>query len=253
MLQQAATLDVTIDDDGSNFRLSVRVTNETGHKLPSGYPEGRRMWLNLVAKDRDGVILYESGHYDPSTGYADPGCQDVKIYEIKPGLDSNIASLAGSDPGPSFHFALNNMVYFDNRIPPRGFTNANFEAIQSEPVGYTYSDGQYWDDTQYTLPLNTDTIEVVLYYQTMSKEYVEFLRDENVTNNSGQVIYDLWDTHGKSAPEVMNSLIVDTDSDGMGMAFLTILTIACPCQTMTRLMLTVMALDQPASVMMQTA
>ncbi len=215
MLQEAATLDMTIEDDGNNFLVNVRVTNETGHKLPSGYPEGRRIWLNLVAKDQDGVILYESGNYNPSTGVLtqDP---DVKVYEIKPGLDSNIASVAGSDPGPTFHFALNNKIYFDNRIPPRGFSNANFEAIQSEPVGYTYADGQYWDNTQYTIPLNTDTIEVVLYYQTMSKEYVEFLRDENVTNNSGQVIYDLWNTHGKSAPEVMGSLIVDTDNDADG-------------------------------------
>jgi hypothetical protein len=215
MLQTAATLDMTIEDDGNNFLVNVRVTNETGHKLPSGYPEGRRMWLNLVAKDIDGIVLYESGHYDPSTGVLTQD-QDVKIYESKPGLDSDIASIAGTDPGPSFHFALNNKVYLDNRIPPRGFTNANFVAIQSEPVGYSYSDGQYWDDTQYTLPLNTDTVEVVLYYQTMSKEYVEFLKDENVTNNTGQVLYDLWNTHGKSAPEVMSSIIVDTDSDADG-------------------------------------
>jgi len=215
MLQEASTLDISIEDDGSNFQVNVRVTNETGHKLPSGYPEGRRMWLNLVAKDIDGIILYESGHYDPSTAVLTQDA-DAKIYEIKPGLDSSIATLAGTDPGPSFHFALNNKVYFDNRIPPRGFTNANFEAIQSEPVGYTYADGQYWDETAYTLPLNTDTIEVLLYYQTMSKEYVEFLRDENVTNNAGQVIYDLWNTNGKSTPEVMGSIIVDTDSDGDG-------------------------------------
>ena len=50
----------------------------------------------------------------------------------------------------------------------------------------------------------------------MSKEYVEFLRDENVSNDAGQVLYDLWDTHGKSAPEVMGSVIVDTDSDTDG-------------------------------------
>jgi hypothetical protein len=215
MLQEAAALDVTIRLNGDHYLVDVRVTNETGHKLPSGYPEGRRMWLNLVAKDKDGLVLYESGHYDPSTAVLTRDT-DVKIYEIKPGLDSSIASMAGSDPGPTFHFALNNKIYFDNRIPPRGFTNENFEAIQSEPVGYAYTDGQFWDDTQYAIPLNTDSVEVTLYYQTMSKEYVEFLRDENVTNNTGQVIYDLWNTHGKSAPEVMSSITVDTDNDTDG-------------------------------------
>jgi hypothetical protein len=38
-LTQAATLDVNGD--------TVRITNMTGHKLISGYPEGRRMWLNI--------------------------------------------------------------------------------------------------------------------------------------------------------------------------------------------------------------
>ena len=45
---------------------------------------------------------------------------------------------------------LNNVVVKDNRIPPRGFTNAAFEAFDGAPVGATYADGQYWDDV--TLP-----------------------------------------------------------------------------------------------------
>ena len=44
------------------------MTNNTGHKLPTGYPEGRRMWLNLRAYDDDGELIYESGAYDPATG-----------------------------------------------------------------------------------------------------------------------------------------------------------------------------------------
>ncbi|NRA31585.1 MAG: hypothetical protein HRU11_15155, partial [Parvularculaceae bacterium] len=37
-----------------------------------------------------------------------------------------------------------------------------------------------------------------LRYQLTSKEYIEFLRDENTTNNLGQVIYDEWVANGKS-------------------------------------------------------
>ena len=51
--------------------------------------------------------------------------------------------------GPSFHLALNNVRVKDNRIPPRGFTNAAFAAFDGEPVGATYADGQYWDDVTY--------------------------------------------------------------------------------------------------------
>jgi hypothetical protein len=41
----------------------LKVINLTGHKLISGYPEGRRMWLNIVWKDRSGNIVREDGAY----------------------------------------------------------------------------------------------------------------------------------------------------------------------------------------------
>ena len=42
---------------------------------------------------------------------------------------------------------------------------------------------------------------MTLYYQSTSKEYVEFLRDENTTNTAGQALYDLWTNNGKCPPE----------------------------------------------------
>jgi PKD repeat protein len=120
-----------------------------------------------------------------------------------------VAPVLGLPAGVSFHFVLNNQVYSDNRIPPRGFTNEAFEQIQSPVVGYSYPDNQYWDDTEYHLPAETARVEVTLNYQTTSKEYIEFLRDANVTNDSGQVLYDLWNTTGKSAPVAMASAVED--------------------------------------------
>jgi PKD repeat protein len=216
MLQKAASLTLNVVPNNGGNIATVTVTNETGHKLPSGYPEGRRIWLNLRAVNND-QIVYESGFYDNASGVlyhgqTDPGVPipdyvdpEVKIYEIKPGISAALAAELGLPAGPSFHFVLNNQIYKDNRIPPRGFTNGNFEAIQSPPVNYTYADGQYWDETVYTIPEGASRIEVTLYYQTTSREYVEFLRDENVTNDWGQTFYDLWDSNGKSAPVAMNS------------------------------------------------
>ncbi len=218
MLQLAASMDLTITEMGDHFSATVRVTNETGHKLPSGYPEGRRIWINIVAKDAAGSVIYASGQYDYSTGTLTHDA-DAKIYEIKPGLDNLMAGITELPEGPSFHFVLNNKIFSDNRIPPRGFTNATFAYIQSPPVNYTYADGQYWDDTHYILPITTDSVEITLFYQTLSKEYVEFLRDENVTNEAGNVLYNLWNTHGKSAPEPMQKISTksrpDTDGDGI--------------------------------------
>jgi hypothetical protein len=212
MLQLAASMDLTLIDMEDHFSATVRVTNETGHKLPSGYPEGRRIWINIVARDVADSVIYESGHYDYNTGLLTHD-NDAKIYEIKPGLDNLIAGITELPEGPSFHLVLNNKVFSDNRIPPRGFTNEAFENIQSPPVNYSYDDGQYWDDTHYILPITTDSIEITLFYQTLSKEYVEFLRDENVSNEAGNRMYNFWDTHGKSAPERMKKISTSAFQD----------------------------------------
>ncbi len=202
MLQHAASMNLTVTEQDTGYLAMVQVINETGHKLPSGYPEGRRMWLNVKAYDTTATLIYESGAYDPETGVLthDP---DLKLYEIKPGISEALAPIVDLPAGPSFHFVLNDTIYKDNRIPPCGFTNANFETIQSPPVDYSYADGQYWDDTEYLLPDSAAVMVVTLYYQTTSKEYVEFLRDENVTNDWGTVFYDLWTAHGRSAPVAM--------------------------------------------------
>jgi hypothetical protein len=198
MLQKAAAMELT----ATEFGVVVRVTNETGHKLPSGYPEGRRIWLNVKAYDTGGLLVFESGAYDFSTADLHEDSQ-IKVYEIHPGFSPGLAAALGTIPGKSFHFVLNDTVYSDNRIPPRGFTNSGFESVQSEPVAYTYEDGQYWDDTSYRLPQESDSVVVTLYYQTTSKEYVEFLRDENRTNSAGQDLYDAWVAQGKGPPAVM--------------------------------------------------
>ena len=56
-LSEAATLAVSGN--------TVKVTNLTGHKLISGYPEGRRMWLNIKWYDANAVLLREDGAYGP--------------------------------------------------------------------------------------------------------------------------------------------------------------------------------------------
>jgi len=218
MLQNAATLSA----EQETSQLKVTVTNQSGHKLPTGYPEGRRAWLNIKFKDASQVVIGESGAYDAETGELnhDP---EVKIYEAKPGLDTDTAALVGVNPGPSFHFVLNNKIYKDTRIPPRGFTNANFAPFGGTPIGLGYADGQYWDESAYTIPFGAVTAEVTLYYQSTSKEYVEFLRDENTTDTKGDELYDLWNNNGKCPPEVMVSLSIplspvpligDIDADG---------------------------------------
>lgn len=209
MLSRAATLDIVERD----CRLRVRITNETGHKLPTGYPEGRRMWLSIRFFDDGLNEIVERGAYNGLTG--ELTTSDTKVYEVKLGLDSEAATLTGLPEGPSFHFAVANKVFKDNRIPPRGFTNAAFEEVQAAPVAAAYEDGQYWDNTDFHVPPGAISAEVRLYYQTSSKEYIRFLRDENKSNDAGDVLYDLWESTGMSPPVLMlEQVVVDLTAGG---------------------------------------
>jgi hypothetical protein len=206
LMQKASDMDLSQEDS----QLNVRITNMTGHKLPTGYPEGRRMWLNVKFFDAGGTLIAERGAYDWDT--ADLIENDTKVYEPKFGMTSEMGKLTNLPAGQSFHLVLNNTILLDNRIPPMGFTNAAFEAINSEPVGYTYADGQYWDDTLYDIPDGATQAVATLYHQTSTKEYIEFLRDANVTDDKGQIAYDQWVIGGKSAPLVMDSAMIDIEN-----------------------------------------
>ncbi len=193
LLTNASDLELS----ATSTTVTARVVNESGHKLPTGYPEGRRMWVNARFYDAADALLAEYGAYDSATATL---TLDTKVYEAKLGLDAELAALTGKPEGPGFHFALSNTWYLDNRIPPRGFANAEFAALQAAPVAYSYADGQHWDDTIFDVPASAVRAEVRVYFQTTSREYIEFLRDENTTNAAGQTAYDQWVATGRSAP-----------------------------------------------------
>ncbi len=98
MLQSAATL--SANQVGND--VVVRVTNLTGHKLISGYPEGRRMWLNVRWFDGGDALIHEDGEYGqirtlnfnsvdyPINSIIDPS--STKVYEADMGLDQQWAS-----------------------------------------------------------------------------------------------------------------------------------------------------------------
>jgi hypothetical protein len=60
----------------------LKVINLTGHKLISGYPEGRRMWLNIKWFDAVDVLLREDGAYG---GLVDGSGNAVLVTDPKDG------------------------------------------------------------------------------------------------------------------------------------------------------------------------
>lgn len=203
MMQNAADLFAAAEGG----EVVVRIVNQSGHKLPTGYGEGRRMWINVRFYDSLGNVIDELGAYDTPSATLTTG--DTRVYETHQGLDGAMANLTGLPAAESFHFVLNNVVYKDNRIPPRGFTNAGFASVQAAPVAATFGEEQYWDDTHFAVPSRAVSASVRLYHQTSSREYMEFLRDTNTTNQAGQVAYDQWVLHGKSAPVLMSTVRLD--------------------------------------------
>jgi hypothetical protein len=201
MLRKAARMQAELVGD----QLKVLVINDTGHKLPTGYPEGRRIWINVQFFDSTNNLIQELGAYDQSTAVLTT--TNTTVYEVHPGIGADLALELGMDAGPSLHFVLNNQVYEDNRIPPRGFVNSEFDAFGGAPVGHHYEDGQYWDETFYDLPEGAVRASVRLYYQSTSKEFIEFLRDENTTDSRGQELYDLWAANEKCPPVLMTEAI----------------------------------------------
>jgi hypothetical protein len=90
-LRLAATLSVSGD--------TVRITNLTGHKLITGYPEGRRMWLNVKWYDAADNLVGEDGAYGPlGVTFTNPvdgvpfepqsilDLANTKVYEVHPAI-----------------------------------------------------------------------------------------------------------------------------------------------------------------------
>jgi hypothetical protein len=212
LLQEAALLDISFGKPG---QATLRITNKTGHKLPSGYEEGRRMWINAVFLDSSGKVLKEIGKYaekdDNIFGESvkaptllDP--EQTRVYEILFGISEAQAKKYGVKPGKSFHSVLNDTILKDNRIPPEGFSNAAFREHLSQPVGATYADGQYWDVFELDLPERCRKVVVKLMYQSISWEYLKFLTEENKTDDWGKRIYDAWTKTGKCPPTVIANI-----------------------------------------------
>jgi hypothetical protein len=193
-LGDAATIESVSYDDSSGA-LSFRIVNHTGHKLISGYPEGRRMFINIRAY-AGSTLLREVNPYDDTVGtlrglplYESPDSpplganethDDDLVYEVKQRSD-----LTGESH--TFHMVLATDRTKDNRIPPQGFRIDEAADRMAEPVRdglpdpSLFSAAEYaggWDDVSLTLPAGADRVEVTLWYQTTSREFISFLRNE---------------------------------------------------------------------------
>lgn len=199
MLERAATLEVL----STASVVRVRVINESGHKLPTGHIEGRRVWVNVRFLNKRGEVVREHGRYDESSATLDSG--STTVFEMHVGLSASAAGATGLPPGPTGHMALADTIEKDNRIPPRGWSNAAYAAGGAPAVGAVYADGQHWADVDFAIPPGAVRADARLYYQNTPREYIDHLRDANTTDHWGQTLHSLWTATGRGAPILMAS------------------------------------------------
>ena len=146
LLQSAATIEFLAMpsrfEAGALATVSVRVRNVgAGHKLPTGFPEGREVWIDFSVKDNSGVEVYRLGAIED--GYTEAGTHSFK------------ATLGDSD-GNAVEFAVweADRVLSDTRILPKGYSDAKYEfEIPSSVKGPLTISAQlnYWGFPQSTL------------------------------------------------------------------------------------------------------
>lgn len=225
------------------WEVQVRVTNNSGHRIPSGYPDGRRMWLQVEVTDAGGAVVYESGHYDrdTSTLFTDSSMAGLKraltpqiddadnavmIYERVTGTcEDNNADGIPDQCTPSKSL-LNNYILFDNRIPPLGFVyddyrQAGVKFWNYDPATFVpyeqynprlgqssrYPDGENRDLVTYTFSApegSVLTARATAYWQTHSREFMEHLRESDTSTVRPQGPPRVWELNYPLTPNYLS-------------------------------------------------
>ncbi len=182
---------------GSTVRVRVRVTNNTGHKLPTGYEDARAIWVQVQIGAR--VV---SGAFVDDELVRDA---QARVYEFEPG------HIEGGHAVHSDFVALHSVVLGDTRIPPMGMR----ADARTAPVGRDYAGGEngslrHWDDASFDVQLPAVAgdvpVTVRLMYRATTKHYVETIAAANTTDNRGRELLRLYNATNRAAPFEMTAV-----------------------------------------------
>lgn len=139
MLRSAGVIDIISSPEavrpGQSVSVQVKVTNSgTGHKLPTGFPEGREVWVDFVVTDNRGLEIYRLGKVED--GHTESGTKNFKVHLGD--KDGNEVAL---------DVWLVDKILYDNRILPKGYEIVDFNFLIPEgvegPLTIT-ADLNYW-------------------------------------------------------------------------------------------------------------
>ncbi len=143
MLQAAATIEMETPKklkQGSTARIDVKVTNSgAGHKLPTGFPEGREVWVDFKVTDAAGKLIYRLGAV--KDGLTEKGTKSFKVVLGDP--EGNIVDLELWEA---------DKILYDTRILPHGYAELDYSFFvpknAKSPLTIT-ADLNYWSFPQF--------------------------------------------------------------------------------------------------------
>ena len=125
MLRSAGTVEILEVSNlvpGQDTRVRVKVSNNgAGHKLPTGFPEGREIWVDFSVADAEGNQVYRLGTV--KDGATEPGTKNFKVYLGD--RDGNVVDIEVWKVA---------RVLKDNRILPMGYDVVEYEFEVPEGV-----------------------------------------------------------------------------------------------------------------------
>jgi hypothetical protein len=223
---KSASIEIaSINMVNDQLNVDVAVINNTGHKLPTGYPS-RRVWLQLTVRNANNQIIFNSGAPD-ANGYIstdarrlDPACLAIEkpqnfdsnnCYEPHRDVitdDSQVAiyeTVLGDTNGDITHVLLHANSYLkENRIPPQGFTNSQADSIEPQtlPAGVNgdadfnsinNQEGSGSDTVHYRVAVAGQngpyTVDAKLHYQAIQPSFVSSLHADAGKVNRFKVMY----------------------------------------------------------------
>ena len=180
-LSSAASL--TLDNMirvGDDLDFTIRLTNLSGHKFPSGYPS-RRAWLHVTISDASGATVFESGAIDAMGKIAGLESDDNQA-----GFETHYDIITSADQVQSYETIMQNLdgdvTYTlleaatyrkDNRLLPAGMDKSSVPST-IEPRGNAMADADFVggsDQVHYRingLLAGSYTVVARLNYQTMA-------------------------------------------------------------------------------------
>ncbi|VAX00023.1 Cytochrome C553 (soluble cytochrome f) [hydrothermal vent metagenome] len=142
MLRAAATIEILPKTSltlKTMQSISVKVSNiGAGHKLPTGFPEGREMWLDFKMTDANGKVFYQLGKI--KDGLTETGTKSFKVI-----LGDKLGNIVDLNLWEA------DRVLYDTRIPAKGYSIVAYNFVLPEgvtsPVTVT-ADLNYWSFPQ---------------------------------------------------------------------------------------------------------